>query len=400
MAKYLTIGLLILLSTGLWGQKSRTKLEKERKQILQQIDLTSKLLDQTKEDKKASLSNYKKLLRKVKYREELIANYNQEIRLSEKKIIRNEEKIDVLSVKLQDLKTDLSALLKNSYRSKLLNNPVFFLFSAESLNNLFLRWVYLKKILNLKKEQAQKIKKTNINLKKEKQALKINIEEKKELLAKLAEERESLEEESRAEKQLIAKLRNEESSIKRNLNDSRKKHETLNDEIEKLIKIEMEKAMIAERKRKANEAGKKPTVKSKSFAGNKGKLPWPVKAGVITSNFGIQPHATVSGISEEKKGIGISTEKGTPVYAIADGQVSASVYIPGKNYMVLVKHGEYFSVYSQIENVEVSKNQKIKAGTQIGTVAKDPATNSYELFFQIYKNKTRLNPSKWIKKRP
>ena len=298
------------------------------------------------------------------------------------------------------MKTDLSALLKNSYRNKLLNNPVFFLFSAESLNNLFLRWVYLKKILNLKKEQAQKIKKTNINLNKEKQALKINIEEKKELLTKLAEERESLEEESRAEKQLIAKLRNEESSIKRNLNDSRKKHETLNDEIEKLIKIEMEKAMIAERKRKASKAGKKPAVKSKSFAGNKGKLPWPVKAGVITSNFGIQPHATVSGISEEKKGIGISTEKGTPVYAIADGQVSASVYIPGKNYMVLVKHGEYFSVYSQIENVEVSKNQKIKAGTQIGTVAKDPATNSYELFFQIYKNKTRLNPSKWIKKRP
>ena len=400
MARYLLLGLLLCSTTILFGQQSRNKLEKERNEILNQISLTTKLLKETSKDKKARLSTYKTLIRKIEYREELIENYNKEISTNARQIQKNNDEILRLNNKLDKARADLLKLIRNGYRNKLLNNPVFFIFSAESLNNLFLRWTYLKKVLDFKKKQTAIILKTQGDISAQQDILNKNINSKKELLGKLEEEKNKYREESQQEKELISKLRKEEKSIEKDLKANRKKHEVLNNEIEKLIREEMAKAVREERKNRKSKAKSTSKASSDSFAKNKGRLPWPVKEGVITSKFGIQPHATVSGVSEEKKGIGISTEKNTPVLAIADGTVSAYVFIPGKNYMVLIKHGEYFSVYSQIENIEVKENQKIKAGTQIGTVARDPGSDSYELFFQIYKNKTRLNPSKWIKKRP
>lgn len=400
MAKYLLLGLLLCSTSILIAQQSRNKLESERNEIINQISLTTSLLKETSKDKKARLSTYKTLIRKIEYREELIENYNKEISSNTRQIQKNNTEILRLNTKLEKARADLLKLIKNGYRNKLLNNPIFFIFSAESLNNLFLRWTYLKKILAFKKKQTSIILETQKAIIAQQEELNKNIESKQVLLSKLEEEKNKYREESKEQKDLISKLRKEEKSIQKDLKANRKKHELLNQEIEKLIREEMAKAVREERKKNKSKSSSAAKATSKSFANNKGKLPWPVKQGVITSNFGIQPHATVSGVSEEKKGIGISTEKNTPVLAIADGVVSAYVFIPGKNYMVLIKHGEYFSVYSQIDNIEVKENQKIKAGTQIGTVAKDPGSNSYELFFQIYKNKTRLNPSKWIKKRP
>lgn len=396
MAKHVITFLLFCIFVPLYGQKDRSSLESERKKIINQIDLSTKLLDQTRSNKNAGLANYKTLLKKVNYREELIQNYQAEIALNETRISAIQDEINQLQIALGLKKQDLAKLLKNSYKNQLINNPIFFLFSASSLNDLFLRWTLLRKILQYKQKQLQSIADTQAAIELEEKDLRLNIQTKKLLLTKVAEEKENFQRESKEQKKLVDKLRKEEKSINRQIKSRRNKHEELNKEIEKLIRAEMERA------RKAERNNSKSTSKAISGAFNKrkGKLPWPVKAGIITTHFGIQPHATVSGVQEEKKGIGISTEKSTSVYAIADGVVSAYIFIPGKNYMVLVKHGEYFSVYSQVENISVSENQAIKAGEKIGTVAKDPETGEYELFFQIYKNKKRLNPEQWIKKRP
>lgn len=396
MAKHVITLLLFCICVPVFGQKDRSSLESERKKIINQINLSSKLLDQTRSNKNAGLANYKTLIKKVNYREELIQNYQAEITLNE---IRNsdlEDEISQLQIDLNLKKQDLANLLKNSYKNQLINNPIFFLFSASSLNDLFLRWTLLKKILQYKQKQVQSITSTQKAIEQELKDLKLNIQTKKLLLTKVAEEKENFQRESKEQKKLVDDLRKEEKSIHNQIKSSKNKHEELNKEIEKLIREEMERARKAER----NNSKSSSNTLSSAFNKRKGKLPWPVKAGIITTHFGIQPHATIIGVQEEKKGIGISTEKSTSVYAIADGVVSAYIFIPGKNYMVLVKHGEYFSVYSQVENISVSENQAIKAGEKIGTVAKDPETGEYELFFQIYKNKKRLNPEQWIKKSP
>ena len=190
MAKNLLLLFFSFFIVLAFGQDSRNKLENERSEILNQINLTSKLLNETSKDKKARLSTYKTILRKIEYREELIENYNKEISNNGNQINQKNVEIEQLNKRLAKAKTDLLILIKNGYRNKLLNNPVFFLFSAESLNSLFLRWTYLKKILNFKKKQTAIILSTQEELKTQQTKLIQKINTKKDLLAKIEDEKE------------------------------------------------------------------------------------------------------------------------------------------------------------------------------------------------------------------
>ena len=394
--------LVFSLSSFLLLAQSRSALEDERTQLLNQIELSQKLLSQKKQNRQSSLKKYKTLKTQVEQRRQLIENIDTEIQILNKQIEKNEELTTSLERDLVSLNKEFEVLIVKAYKNKLLKSNAFFLFSAQSFNALLIRWKYLRSIYKYRKRQAVIIKVTKEELEVKKEKLSSSKSEKQDLLSQANVQKEELIRVLREQNILLKKLQREEDSIASKISNQKKEHERLNKEIERIIREELAKAQRASRSRSesAMASTSASTSLNTSFKGAKGRLNWPVKKGIITSAFGSQPHATLKQVTEEKKGIEITTETNEEVLAIYEGTVAGSAYIPGKNYMVIIKHGDYFSVYSQLESLSVKEGQKVRQGAKLGTVAKDPYSNSYELFFQIYYNKKRLNPSKWIKNSP
>ena len=137
---------------------------------------------------------------------------------------------------------------------------------------------------------------------------------------------------------------------------------------------------------------------SKSFAGNKGRLPWPVKKGFLTGRFGVQQHPTIKSVKISNNGVDISTEKGAEVYAVFDGKVVSVQYIPGFQYVVIIQHGTYYTVYARLEEVKVKKDDTVKTRSVIGVVNTDAIANTTEIHFEVWRDKQRLDPETWISK--
>jgi septal ring factor EnvC (AmiA/AmiB activator) len=135
---------------------------------------------------------------------------------------------------------------------------------------------------------------------------------------------------------------------------------------------------------------------SKEFQGNRGKLPWPVKNGIITGHFGRQPHPTIPNIEIVNNGIDIQTDQGAPVRSVFEGTVVGTQYVPGFDYMVILQHGDYYTVYSNLAELSVKKGDKVAIRQNIGKVSTDSKTNTSEVHFEIWKEKTRLNPQEWV----
>jgi murein hydrolase activator len=176
----------------------------------------------------------------------------------------------------------------------------------------------------------------------------------------------------------------------------------LNAAIENIIREEMERAKREERSAIASRKNVKPSatpesaISSKEFQNNRGKLPWPVSNGVITGHFGRQPHPTIQSVEIVNNGIDIRTEVGAPVRAVFEGTVVGTQFIPGYDYMVILKHGEYYTVYSNLEEVSVKKGDEVSIRQSIGKVSTDRKSNTSEVHFEIWKEKTRLNPQDWV----
>ena len=212
----------------------------------------------------------------------------------------------------------------------------------------------------------------------------------------------SMENEQNSVKTLIAGFKKDESNLIKQLHEQRKQHEKMNSAIEKIIENQIAKARKAERtSRKLKELPDTPKTGSPkgSFSLNKRKLPWPVKRGVVSLRFGKQHHPYYSRMSIPNKGINISTVNNATVYAVFKGKVIHTTHFAKMGYMVLVQHGNFYTVYNRLAEIFVNKGDEVDAGTELGRVRTDPVTNIAELHFEIWKNKIALNPVLWLKKK-
>jgi septal ring factor EnvC (AmiA/AmiB activator) len=421
VARFFCIILLLVLGFQVQAQTSRSELERKKKSLQKEIDLTNKLIKETKKNKNLSLGQLKILNKKLDDRKRLINAIQQEVGMLNSTITTNGQKIQELQIELDRLKLSYGKLIRQAYLTRNQQSSLVLLFSAKDFQQAYKRLYYLRKYNNYRREQALLIQASQDELNGRVKQLKTDLSTKRDLLGSEEREKKVLSEEKKEQEQTLTALQKKEKSLKKDLDKKRADAKKLDGEIQRIIEREInrerDRAMAkskseAEAARKKAEASGKPVpapVKepemrvtsetralSGKFEANKGRLPWPVDRGVITESFGTHPHPVLKGITTNNNGINIATPQGANVKAIYDGEVTGVISIPGANMAVILKHGEYLTVYSNLASSSVSKGQKVHTGQAIGVADKDDSGGKSEAHLEIWKGKVKLNPSEWI----
>ena len=402
---------LIFASTIIYAQKSRKDLEDRRKTLIKEIESTNKLLDDTRRSQQATLNRYYTLQNQIQKRVQLIATLQEEIKLADESIERSTEVIAALSSDIEHLKSEYALMARKAYRMKLGNDAMSFLLSSKSLNEAFKRWRYLKQYDAYRQKQAHLIVETQKTLSKKSQNIESHKHEKEQLLVSHVSQKNILSQEMNDSNHLLEKLKEDENKLKNELDIKKRAHEDLNKAIEKIIIAEIERkkeqARTAPPPSRTSSAATTATktvpldspetiLLSSNFIKNKDKLPWPVQNGAVVSFFGKQIHPDLKKIEILNNGIDIKTENQAVVRAVFEGEVLGMQFIPGNNYMVIIRHGNYYTVYSNLEEVSVKRGEKVVTKQEIGKAGMDKISNHYELHFEVWREKERQDPVKWL----
>lgn len=412
MSKFNKTSLLLMLlmlfittSSKLFAQ-NKNELEAKKAALQKEISLTNKMLNETKKNKELTIDELLKLKSKINARVELISAINQEIKLVNKQISTNQNGITSLQKELEKLKQEYAKMIYYAFKNKSTYNKIMFVFSSNSFNQAYKRLKYIQQYSQYRKKQAESIVNTQQELKSKIAELEKDKQEKSALLSLENQEKQKLAVEQTEQETTVKKLQSKEQELRSDLNKKQDAERKLQKAIERIIEEEIRKAREAAAK--ANKPVKPGEPKtsfpmtpealklSNSFASNKGSLPWPVLEGVITDRFGQHPHPVLSGIEVNNNGIDISTVKGAIARAIFDGEVSSVAIIPGGGKVVMIRHGEYLSVYSYFNDVYVKKGDKITTKQHLGTLVSEPDKAKTNVHLEIWKGMTKLNPEYWI----
>ncbi len=388
--------LLYLFAFPLFSQEQQ-KLEKERKKIEADIKYTNDLLEETRKSKKSTVYELRLIGNKLKQRNELIATLKKEINVLNRKISSTQDGIVDLNNEIDALIDEYAKVAYFAYRHKTAYNKLIFLFAAEDLNQAYQRLRYLDQISAFIRSEAKQIRLKESTKEKELKTLNKQKLEKKDLLDAQNVQLLKLEQEESEKKKIKANLSGKEKQLRASIRAKEKEAKKLKKKIEGIIARELAKAKP---KTKGGTYALTPEEKllSDSFAANKGKLPWPTERGLVSETFGVHRHPVLKNVKTKNNGLNIVTSKGTEVRAVFSGEVVSVVTITTTNRAVIMKHGEYFSVYSNLEEVFVKKGDILETKEKLGRVHTNTKGKT-ELHFEIWQGKVLLNPSLWILKR-
>lgn len=387
----------LLAAVPAQGQ-SKEELQKQRDAIIQKIELTNNLLEEKSKDKAKILGEISLLNKKIDLREDLIRSINRQINAISKDIEASRQSIAELEVELKKLRDNYAQMIRYAYRNRNDYNRLMYIFASEDFYQAFKRVRYLEQISTARKKQAEKIHKTQQSLTAQIMAFKAEIEAKEQLLENERESRQKLAADIGQRQSGIAELQKEEKKLKKNLREQEKDRERLNAEIQRIIEAEIK----ASRDTKTGTFALTPEAAalSASFESNKGKLPWPVERGVITGRYGQHPHPVLPGVETINNGINISTSENATVRAVFKGKVSAIFSIQGAGQNIIISHGAYRTVYSNLKEIFVSKGQEVDIKQPLGIVMTNASDGTTEAHIEIWKassaGTTKQNPSEWL----
>jgi len=394
--KILLIGLLIIIAPPFLSAQSSADLKVKREQLLEDIQANNRRLSTTRRNKAATVEQLAIIQSQIRNREELITTLQAEINLTDASIGRSTEVVFALGEDIGRLKIEFTQLIRAAYRARLQNSWLTFLLSSRSFNEAFRRWQYLRQYQRFRSKQARLIIATQKTLSSKLVALESKRSQKNDLLINEQQQQQAIGREKNAQDNLLRRLKKSETGILAEIQRQEKARIQLTNAIEKAIAAEMARVLREERLENntpsASNLSNLNSSVSVQFNKLRGRLPWPAK-GRISSKFGRQPHPTVKGIEISNNGIDISLSSISSVKSVANGTVASTHFVPGYQNMVLIRHGDYYTVYSNLESVIVNRGQQINAGQNLGNV--NP--QSGDLHFEIWKQKERLNPEFWIK---
>lgn len=378
----------------------RNQLEIERKSLYKDIQTNRKLLQTTQSNKTTSLNELNLLQNQINSREKMINLIEQEINLLDMSITQATQHIDSLNQTLDILKHEYAEMVRQAYLTENTHTRLLFLFSAKDMNDGYKRMKYMEYYRDHRKKQLNSIKATQDSLVSKITQFKNEKNEQSELLGNSVTERNVLEQEKSVKNKILIRLKSTEQELKSKVEEQKQALTQLNDEINALIAAE-NKAVTT------NNTTERPTYKrtpemaklSEKFEKNKGKLPWPVEEGVVTARFGTNPHPVLANISVINNGINIATAEGNPVRAIFGGKVSNVLFNPTFQWAVIVKHGDFYTVYAQLASVDVVKGEEISIKQNIGTAYTNAEEEKTEMHFEIWELNNKLNPAVWLSKR-
>ncbi|MGK7393352.1 MAG: murein hydrolase activator EnvC family protein [Candidatus Cyclobacteriaceae bacterium M3_2C_046] len=395
---YLIFTLLFFLLSHafVWAQKSRQQLEKEKKQNLQEIIEAEKILAETESKRISSIGQLNALNNQIKAREKLIRSYQAEIELLNAEINEINLIINALEQDLVNLKDEYASMVYLTYKANNGFNNITFLFSAKTFNQFFMRLKYMEQYAQARKNQVAEINNVKDMLQNQVASIEAKNEEKIALKAQQEQENQNLLTMKSKQNKLVKNLQSKESEIRKEIAQRKRAVDKLDEMITELVRREMEEA---KRTRADARSLKDITSVTASFENNKSRLSWPVSSGFISAKFGLNPHPVFKGVMESNDGVNIQTNKDEVVTAVFDGVVSRVALAPPPfHQVVLVRHGEYFTVYSKLSDVFVKSGQEIRKGDQVGKVFTDKDGIS-EMHFMVWKNNQKLDPQNWLVKK-
>lgn len=397
------------------AQTSSERLKNNKRVIENEIANTQKLLDQIRKNQKASLSEIQLLRQQINNREVLITELNNELYQYEMELELNIKLSRDLDKKLEYMKTDYERVVYLAYKNRKMIDRLTFLLSADDFSQMFRRARYFAIFSESVKYQVDLIKKTQEEITKKNEEIILLKEQKQAILEGKELEIKRLEKDRNTKTKTAEQLKKKEKALASELRDKQKRRRELDAAIKKAIEEEIKAANRKKNSTKTNTKSSTGTATptkgsvsttvieltpeeqlvSNSFISNKGRLPWPVAKGSKISDFGTAPHPDVPSVMIENRGIDILVEPGTHVRAIFEGVVSGVLDMMGSK-VVMVRHGEYLSVYQNLATVNVKKGDKVSTKQVLGTVGKANGSNTYELHFEVWKNTSFLNPNSWL----
>jgi septal ring factor EnvC (AmiA/AmiB activator) len=325
---------------------------------------------------------------------------NAEIRLINTEIKDSKQGITDLENELIYLKSEYAKIIYYAFKHRSSFDKMMFVFASANINQAYKRLKYIEQYAEYRKGQAKDIVTTQVNLKEKIETLNETNAEKTVLISMEEQEKQNLAVEKAEQENIVQKLQGKEQELKAKLKKKEAAKRKMQKAIQRIIEAEIRKARAAAKKAGTTSKGFPMTPEalklSNSFAANKGKLPWPVAQGVITAQFGKHPHPVLAGIVINNNGIDISTTKGANSRAIFAGEVSSVAIIPGEGKVVMVRHGEYLTVYSYMSEVFVSKGDKIILNQDLGVLINEAGKSKTQVHLEIWKGMTKLNPKYWI----
>lgn len=392
----------LLLSAGLFAQQSeKERLQRDKIRIEQEIEYTNKLLSETQRVKQTSMNQLSLLNRQVKQREELLRNIDATINAIDRQIKQSGDTIRFLERELQRYKDEYARMIVAAHRHNSAYQRLMFIFSADDFNQAYKRIKYLQQYGTYRKAQAGKIQETQQQISEKISRLELQRAEKLTLRSSYEREKSQLAEQLNKQNQSVQTLSNREKELIASLRENERALNRLQKAIEAIIAEEIRLAREAARK-----AGKsvpesfaltpEEILISNNFAANKGKLPWPSERGVIAATFGEHPHPVLKGIKTRNNGIDIATHEGAEARAVFEGEVINVLSIPSLNNVVILKHGEFLTVYSNLDQVFVRRGDKVALRQSLGVIHTDAGEARTRLHFEIWKGKELQDPEHWI----
>lgn len=388
MIRYIFICIGLIITCSCVGQEDRNQLEAQRGKIIKEIEATSDLLKSTAKEKNATLEDYRILENQIKKRENLISNINKSISSGSKQIDQNQAKIDSLNQSIEQLKSQYSQLIRTIHIKRNTGLSWSHFLSFSSLNEAFRKWRQTKQFEQYVGEKKSELASISSQIIEENLKLANNLRERTDMLTDEQRQRNKLDKEKDTKNKMLKSLKSQESTLKAKLKKHKKEREKFNKAIENVI--------LNSLKAKKNNEVASPKYSGIAFPKLKGKMAWPSN-GTITARFGNNPHPTLKNVKVANNGVDISSSKTMKIKVVADGTVVAVSKIAGYENMIIIQHGDYYTVYSKVTEVHVSGGQDIKAGSHIGTI-NSPENGKYSLHFELWKDKKKLNPETWLKR--
>ena len=395
-------------------KQKKDQLQQQMKKLQAEIKTIEAAIKNTDAKKEKNMGEILSLQAKIRSREKLIKNFSNQIDDLEETINQTEGDIENKSAEVEKMKLDYANMLRKTYQSISLQNQAAFILSSNSFYDAIVRYNYLLKVSEYRREQAKAIQKAIGELQVKKDDLQESKQQKVGLLQKQTAQKTDLEKEKQEKDAAVAALQEKEKKLTSKAVEKNKAIQQLNRKIQAIIEEEIRLA-----KKKAEELAKKnknnttsvsvnkktnetmpltpeEQALSNDFSSNKGKLPWPVSRGHIVAQFGKHPHPVIKGVMVENNGVDIKTVPGSDARAVFSGTVVSVFFLPTTQNCVIVKHGEFFTVYANIENVTVKPNQTISVKQSLGPLHTDKNEDLTKVHLEIWKGKDKMDPELWL----
>jgi murein hydrolase activator len=372
--------------------QTKAELEDRRAKTLEEIKYVDNLLKETEKEKNESMNAVIIIGNKLSLRESVIRGMQEEVSLLSDRIELNTIALDMMESDLTGLKSDYRRAVVNSYKSKKGNSELVYFLSAKDFNQGYKRLKYLQQVTKYRRRESEIILELKSQIEISKAKLQNDFNRVSELKSREEQQKNLLQNEQEKKNRMIKTLTSKERQLERELDEKKRIASKIENEIARIIEEEKKKIVKSDNTPEQRSIGE-------SFVENKGKLPWPVDKGIITSRFGIQQHPVLKYVTENNIGIEITSSGKTAVRSIFKGEVTKVFPIPGANITIIIRHGKYMSVYQNIIDIKVKPGDKVDTRQEIGDVYCETNNgNKSILKFMIFEEKEKLDPEAWISK--